>query len=389
MKKIGVLIPDYFWSSIPYEGLTMWHELNKQFNCDLLMFKEDIRLNKVFDDKRDKFKFNPELFKAAKPVILESWIDFFNKTKNYNLILSQTHLYPKIRVPHKHFPIKKFKDELNCPILAWDVGGTDVFCSIDFATYICVKGDIWKNWLIKHYDFPEKNVFVTGSPHYDYFLHSDKIHPKEARPISKEEFIRKYELKDYKKYLLITPTNPSSHKEQFLENFKKLKAIAKFASQRRIKMLIKTYPHDYVYHERSGFYTGIYHRIFDRTISREPQYEFIKNHVPIATILESQDHFAALMYCDKLFNMSGSHIAWETYFTDCQSYSMNYKDKVYYAGASYLSKKIVLPDDEVNIEIKGLMEIFNSKKTNSKNCDKFISKEFAHENICNVIKEIL
>ena len=61
--------------------------------------------------------------------------------------------------------------------------------------------------------WPEKNVFVTGSPHYDYFFDSDKN--VVGACISEEEFLQKYSLDKTKQKILLMPSNPSSHKEQF------------------------------------------------------------------------------------------------------------------------------------------------------------------------------
>jgi hypothetical protein len=86
--------------------------------------------------------------------------------------------------------------------------------------------------------------------------------------------------------------------------------------------------------------------------------------------------------------MSGSHIAWETFYTPCQSYTMNYKDKPYYGGAAYLSN-VVLPDDQVNIHLKEIGHMFTENKRSDKKCEEYFGKTFAHENIVNVVEKLL
>ena len=51
MKKIAVFLGDYFWSSVPYDGLDVQDRLmwTVDRDVDLLMFSQDIRLNKTFD----------------------------------------------------------------------------------------------------------------------------------------------------------------------------------------------------------------------------------------------------------------------------------------------------------------------------------------------------
>ena len=50
MKKIGVFLGDLFWSSTPYDGVNLYHELSQNFETDLIVFKDDIRINKQFFD---------------------------------------------------------------------------------------------------------------------------------------------------------------------------------------------------------------------------------------------------------------------------------------------------------------------------------------------------
>ena len=60
MKKVAVFLGDFFWSSIPYDGIPLYNLLNKHFETDLIMFSNDIRLNKQV--KRPGFKPKGLLF---------------------------------------------------------------------------------------------------------------------------------------------------------------------------------------------------------------------------------------------------------------------------------------------------------------------------------------
>ena len=49
LKKIGVFGGDLFWSNLPYEALNYYEEIKKKnnhTNVDLILFSNDIRLNK-------------------------------------------------------------------------------------------------------------------------------------------------------------------------------------------------------------------------------------------------------------------------------------------------------------------------------------------------------
>jgi len=389
MRKVAVFIPDFFWSSIPYEGLTMWEHLrrNMRGKIDLLMFDKDIRLNKLFNGK-EKYRFQPQLFKDANPRTFSDWPSLFKATGEYDLLISQTHLYPKVRQPMLLHPeIDSLRDAFRCPVMIWDIGGTDIFDARNFANFLCVKGQIWKDWFVKC-EFPAKNVFVTGTPHYDYYHSADQIWPRQARPIPLGRFVEKYELSS-RKIILVAPSNPGSHKEQFEENLRHLGGLVRQSRVNGYQVVIKTYPNDYLYYDPSPAYSGVYHRVYknDETQFRGPQYKLLGKAMQKSAIIESQDHFTAITYAEKLYNMSGSHVAWETYFTRCQSYSMNYKNKPYYKGAKYLPEGVVLPDDQVNLNIVNFDQMFQDKKT-PKKCSDYFLAEFAHENILKAVEKV-
>lgn len=391
MRKVAVFIPDFFWTSIPYEGLTMWEHLrqNMKGKIDLLMFDKDIRLTKSFTG-REKYKFDPQLFKDAKPRTVANWPELFAASGEYDLVVSQTHLFPKIRQPMMLYPeeFPVLKDAFKCPVMIWDIGGSDIFNARSFATYLCVKGPIWKDWFVKC-EFPKDNVFVTGTPHYDYYHSADKIWPRQARPISLGRFSDKYKIPN-NRLVLVAPSNPGSHREQFDENLRLIGGLLKRSRLDSYHIIIKTYPNDYLYYDESPVYSGVYHRVYktdDPQYQGKPQYELLAQAIPKATIIDSQDHFAAVMYSDKLYNMSGSHIAWETYFTKCQAYAMNYKNKLYYGGATYLPEGVVFPDDQVNLHVTRFDQMFG-KKTTPKKCANYFTKEFAHDNIRKAIEKV-
>ena len=388
MKKVAVFIPDWFWSSIPYEGLTMFlHLKNKMKNdVELLMFENDIRLKRSFDEKdKAKYRFNKQLFLKENPRLIKDWMEFMTATGDYKLVVTGTHIAPKVRLPEMLFPELTFKKELKCPLLMTDIGGTDLFVKKIYSTHICVKGPIWKEYFIKS-GYPAENIFVTGTPQYDYYLHADKIFPVEARPLGRKAFYEKYNILQNKELLLVAPSNPGSHKNQFCDNFKTLKRLNHLAKDRNYQILIKTYPNDYVYYDRSDVYNGIYHRMFQRGST---QYDLVATQFQNPTIVESQDHFSAIMHSDKMYNMSGSHVAWETYYTKCNVYTLNYKKQPYYGGAHYLPEGTRLPDSHFNVHLKNIEQIFTAKKFPDKNCPEYMTKEFAHENIAKVIEKMI
>lgn len=398
MKKVAVFLGDHFWSSTPYDGLNLYHELNKHMHTDLIAFNEDIRLNKEYEGW-EKFHFDPKEFKVPNLRTVKHWDEVTKISGEYNLIICQAKVAPKTRCPFPpmeqttsdgksvlHAGLQNGDGFFDCPIAVWDIGGCDLLHnSVQFANYYFVKGPIWKEWLVKM-GWPEKNVFVTGSPHYDYFFDSDKN--VVGACISEQEFLQKYSLDKTKKKILLMPSNPSSHKEQFEKNLEELHNIVNLCSENDIELLVKTYPHDYVFKENEDPYTGIYRRAY----TDRPQYEFMRDTFPSVKIIESQDHHAALKYSDKVFNMAGSHVAWETFYTNSVSYAIGYKDKKYYKQIPVLKHLdyISFPDDLMNVHMDDLTDIVHKDfKTEKEKCNDWFLNEVSIPNIVDAVKQIV
>ena len=120
---------------------------------------------------------------------------------------------------------------------------------------------------------------------------------------------------------MIAPSNPTSHAQMYEGNMSYINLIIEKSKIYNYEVLIKTYPNDYVFYEQEKQYTGIYHR---KKYSI-PQYEFLKSKFDDITVIQSQDHHAVVRDSDLIFNMAGSSIAWDTYFTKCKSFTYNFK----------------------------------------------------------------
>lgn len=368
MKKIAIFLGDFFWSSIPYDGVRLQKILLSQgIETDFLMFEKDIRLNKKFNGK-EKFKFETQIFQNLPNLkILSNWKDLITISKNYKTIISSTHIAPKTRYPNA----VSLKNEAACPLSVWDIGGADILTNAKFAHFYFVKGPIWKNFIN---EIDEKNeAFVTGSPHYDEYVISNFNEEK------KKAFFKKYQLEFDSKCILVCPTNPGSHTEQFNQNLHELETLIKLSLDKNVKVLLKTYPGDYLFYEDQFQFSGVY----KRTMSNKPQYEFLKEKFPQLIVIESQDHFDAIMFCKAIFNMSGSHISWETHFSQAKSYSINYKNKSYYKSVKYL-KNVVYPDDIYNKNVETIEQIFSLEKNEIIDNDYIISTD-ANNNIAKLI----
>jgi len=370
MNKIGVFLGDLFWSSVPYDGLDIYlHLKSVGHDVDIIMFNSDIRLNKEFDGK-ESFYFDTTKFQNSENLVLvKDWNDLLKVSNDYSLILTTSKVAPKTRFPKT--PICR------CPIAVWDIGGSDILTdAILYADYYFVKGDIWKKWLMI-LGVSDKKIFVTGSPHYDPYLDD----------CSSDGFYKKYDLGEAKKVVLVTPSNPSSHVEQFDQNLKLLEKIISLCDKNGYGVLLKTYPHDYLFYENDGQYTGVYKRMrYDI-----PQYKKMKDEFKEITVVQSQDHFLAVQNSDFIFNIAGSSIAWDTYFTKSISISSNFKNKRYYTTPSYLPKEVILPNGFMNYDIdsENVDDVFIKCEIDKTKGNPYFLKQNSLRNISNAILEIL
>ena len=242
-RRIGVFLGDLFWSNFPYDGLELYSYLSSNYDVDLILFQNDIRLNKKFDGRED-FYFDVSVFSGCVGLVtVDDWDDFYNLSENYELIITTPKIAPKTRFPRGR-KISK------CDLAVWDIGGHDILTdAILYADYYFVKGHIWKDWLI-NLGKKENMIFVTGSPNYDSYLRDGSL----------ENFLNKYSLDKSKKVLLVTPSNPTGHSHQFDSNLALLHEIIETSKNNGYQVLLKTYPHDYVFYEDEAPFSGIYKR---------------------------------------------------------------------------------------------------------------------------------
>lgn len=388
--KIAVLIPDFFWSSIPYDGLPIFYELSKDNDVDLIIFRKDIRLNKKFIGC-EKFKFDVNEFNKIKKLkIIETWDDFYKISQDYFMVLSGVHLAPKgSRRP-------KILDGIKCKFATIDIGGSDSLF-VD-ANYYFLKGLNWIDFLKNqrsHVKMDGKfQAFNTGTPHYYHYSYLNEDIPA-ANPINKIDFFKKYNLNLDKKIILVMPSNPAAHSDHFFENMALMHKFEIEAQKNGYSILIKTHPTDYLFYESDEQYSGTFNRRMKsgKDYSKKdldcPQYKFLGEKLQSSVIIESQDHFAAMLYSDKLFNMSGSHVAWETVFTNANSYTKGFEGREYFNGAKYLHPATKFPDSSINVSVNQIEDIFITEIKPNKKLHSFINKENSLKNIANAVEEIV
>lgn len=384
-KKIAVFGADLFWSSSPYECLNVYEDISKSFDVDYVMFENDIRLNKSFSGE-EKFFFETEKFKKCENLrTIKTWGDLYKLSADYRFIVARCKIAPKTRHPREILT-----KNIKCPWVSWDTGGLDILAeelnNRQHTNLYLPKGNTWKKYIDSNLSTIRAPSEISLCPQYDPYYRADLVHNCK---ISKHQFYEKYGIKKDEKYVLVAPSNPGSHVEQFKQNIKTFESFLQFANKHNFKVLVKTYPHDYVYYEKEVLGSGIYKRRFPGLDSS--QYEYFSNkYSSELVIVDSQDHHVAVENADKIYNMSGSSIAWETFFSEGVSYSMNYKEKKYYDTVDYLDKSVKFPDSIFNINIQDVSEIFSDKsKTDKKSASDFFTQNIEQHRIDKSLKRAI
>jgi hypothetical protein len=359
--KYAVFGGDLFWSNMPYEVLNFYEDLlNKGFETDLILFKSDFRLTKVFTGG-EKFYFDVKKYQNCKNIkIVENWDEFYKITSNYSKIFCSAKVAPS--KPRVRYPWN-LKRRSDCEIVAWDIGGVDLLVdSHHFANKWIVKGSIWKDFILEENNnfknISPDDIEVGSCPLYERYTRKDLIHGK---LLEKELFFKKYNLDSNRKNILICPSNPSSHTAQFTQNIEALESILDMCHDNGYQCIVKTYPHDYIFYEKEEHLNGLYKRK-NHIMPAISQYDyFTEEYGDSLVIIESQDHHESVLYSDLMFNMAGSSIAWETHFSDCNSFTLNFSDKPYFNKLSYLPG-LVLPDSMFNFEPEHISDIFSFER---------------------------
>lgn len=366
-RKVAVFLGDFFWSSIPYDGLELQKFLNQQYDCDLILFQDDVRITGKFSG-RHRFTVDQQRFLTSDNLrLIKSWDELKRISAEYFFIITSVHIAPKTRYPY-------LKD-MKCPIAVWDIGGADILSnSFQFATFFFVKGKKWKEW-VPLFGVPDKNVFVTGTPHYDQYFQGNV-----DRVSLRDKFFQKYKLQPGKDLILVLPSNPGGHRLHHAESHKFLVELSKVDAN----VVVKTHPLDYLFYEKEKIYSGIYRR----QVYRRPQYEEIESQLGIKAI-DSDDHFSAMFAADKVVNLTGSHVAWETCFVDALSFAVNLKDKPYYRTLKHLPSQVIYPDELINYHVNSIDELFSNVNFVADDCLEYFERQVSVSKISDAVKSII
>ena len=383
MTKNIIFYSGVFWPKNPYFEINFIKYLKKknpEWSIKLLLNHDDVRLTGI-NNKNTLIKFNLNKYRNYIDLIqLKNYEDLINITKNIDLFIGSN-----IVTDRRQIAIDKLFTFIKCKILIIDLFGYDIVKKNLFssADYIFVKGEIYKDWLIKD-KFNEDNIFVTGSPYFDYYR-KNKFRNFELKS---KDFIKKYNIEDKKPIICVTTTNLSSSRISM--NGENLKELIKFHEKFKEKynFLLISYPNDYLFYEINKKYQR------SNIKQNKPDYEYIQSKIDSIKLIQCQDNINALYFSDKIFHLSVGALSSEIlYYFNKISYTMHFEDKEFYLNKIGYSKHIRFPDDICNIQLKNIDDLDKNLSVNIKErknkIKSFFYNDFSHEKVNNCIKKII
>ena len=331
--KTAIYFGDVFWSTIPYQGLSLYYELSKKMEVLPIFNTGDIRLHKKWRGD-EKFRFNTSLFKEI-PFIESSDLLSTLKSCNIKTLIISLQMQFKANFSARNRSIA----QSGIDIFLYDCGGCDSF-------FINSHGDKhlwWSKFFIKSNYFKKclsdplvstkikkslnlplglikhEDVIPSGcidydelSPNYDFHIKNDVL--------DKISFCKKYNLDPNKKIISYIPGNPSvNHKYvKLLSELNNL--LLELQSDFGYQVCFKSHPNDYISSESPSEYSSIHPRAQMGGYSG-PRHlcEGFNNF----TTIEAQDGYNLYRSCD--FGVTDlSHSGFELGFLNkkCFSYKM-------------------------------------------------------------------
>jgi hypothetical protein len=183
----------------------------------------------------------------------------------------------------------------NREVLQYDVGGVDIAFRDCPAKYLSAKSKHLKDRAIKKFPNSYKNVFVTGTIHYDSAY---------TTRVDRAEFLKSYGLDHNMKFVILTPASPGEAWMPGLkETYKKIvDVIGKRCPDYQIA--VKCHPLDYM--ADMNDLPGV--------IKKGQHYnnkQSWKELFPDITVIRAEEGYKAIRACDAILNVRSS-IAMET-----------------------------------------------------------------------------
>lgn len=342
--KIALYFGDCFWSTVPYQGLSLYYELSKQIEVLPIFNTRDIRLHKKWRGD-EKFWFNTDFFKDI-PFIESSDLPSTLQSHSIKHLIMSSQMQEKSVFANRNLSI--FKN--GCNIYLYDCGGGD-FVWLNSKSHpwwnkFFIKSDYFKKCLI------DPNIGVRGKKFYGVplgdpraidiipsgCLEYDELSPEYEFPfridvLNKEQFCKKYNLDVNKKIISYMPGNPGpNHKyRKLLSELNNL--LLELQVDFNYQVCFKSHPNDYISSENTSEYSSIHPRA---QRGGYPRPRYLCEGFDKFTTIEAQDGYNLYRCCD--FGVTDlSHAGFELATLNKKCFSYKMKDYEFWSVLEELS----------------------------------------------------
>lgn len=181
-------------------------------------------------------------------------------------------------------------------IFMYDPSGIDVRVRACPAQYMAVKSKSMKLAVLKKFPNRYKNIFTTGTIHYDAVAKTE---------VDRADFMRSYGLDPNKRFVLLTPANPGElgHQHGVDNEYTEIINTVKDMCP-NYEIAVKAHPLDYTASMKPQ--PGIVHK--NQHYNGKHSWE---SFAPGITVIKAEEGYKAIKACDAVINVRSS-IAMET-----------------------------------------------------------------------------
>lgn len=339
-KRVILYFGDVFWCTVPYSGLSLFHELSKDFEVFPVFQSNDIRLYKEWDGS-EKYHFNKDFFSEIDPIETSNLVETYKKL-GADLTITPCQMQFKNQFASRN---RALRSE-GCKIGLWDVGGSDgLWCPSGKTGWeiFFSKGQAWKDKMVDSSSLKalphvmsedDSKIFLTGCLDYDEMF--DDYNFKLRVPVlTKREFCDKYGLDVNRPIIAYAPANPrpdqnyrypdGTSARQALTNIND--TLFDLSSNEGYQVCFKTHPGDYMDGNPSDStkYNGVHPR------ARMGSYKgprYLCDGFDKFTTISAEDGYNLYRLCD--FGVTNySHVGYEFFLLKKPiiSYGMKYTNE--------------------------------------------------------------
>jgi len=280
MTKI-LIFSDLFLPTFPFLEIPLYNELSERAEVLYVLQEGDVRLT------------TPDLYKKFSKLNLYT----IKNAKGIDRLVGENDVFVS-RFCYKGFgsEVASRARKAKAKVFMYDPSGIDIRVRAAPAHFLTAKSKSLKLATLKKFPKVYRNIFTTGTVHYDAAATTD---------ISKEKFMKKYSLDTRKNLAILTPANPGElgHQQGVNNEYKEIIRIVKEECS-NWEILVKAHPLDYT--ASMPAQPGIVHK--NEHYKGKHSWE---SFAPGIQVVKAHEGYEAISACDVVLNVRSS-IAMET-----------------------------------------------------------------------------